>query len=236
KLLLGEGLITSEGDFWKKQNRLMRPVFGLKNIYNLVPDIQAIIEAQCDWQDGSVINTHEQMNEMTLKIIARTLFALDLSVEAPSFLKDVEYMMHFLIKKVRSVVSPPVWLPTEANREFHAARKRFDALVYRLISERRASASVSNDLLQILIDAKDEDGTGMGDAQIRDEIITILMAGHETITNTMAWTQILLAQNTDYQEKLAEEAKTFWQDGKLNEANFNRLNLHGAVLDEAMRI
>lgn len=236
KLLLGEGLITSEGELWKKQNRLMRPVFGIKHMMNLVPSIQEIIEQHCVWPDGHKINVHHEMNTLTLKIIARTLFALDLSTEAPTFLKDVEYMMHFLIKKVRSVVSPPMWIPLSRHQEFYAARDRFDNLIKRLLDERRSGRQKSNDLLQILVETRDEDGNQMSDQQIRDEVITILMAGHETITNTMAWTMILLAQNTNYQAMLNSEAKSFWDNGQLDEATFNKLNMHLAVTEEAMRL
>lgn len=236
KLLLGEGLITSEGDLWKKQNRLMRPVFGIKHMMNLVPSIQDIIQNHCTWEDGQKINVHQEMNTLTLKIIARTLFALDLSLEAPTFLKDVEYMMHFLIKRVRSVISAPMWLPLPSHQEFYAARDRFDNLIKRLLVERRSGHQCSNDLLQILVDTRDEDGNQMSDRQIRDEIITILMAGHETITNTMAWSMILLAQNPHYLDVLREESKSFWLNGQLNEANFNKLNMHLAVTEEAMRL
>lgn len=237
KLLLGEGLITSEGEMWKKQNRLMRPVFGLKHMYNLVPSIQQIIQDHCQWKDQSTVNIHSEMNELTLKIIARTLFALDLSEEAPTFLKDVEYMMHFLIKRVRTIAAPPMWIPLPAHREFFAARARFDGLIERLLQQRRQKGAIaSNDLLQILMDAKDEDGHSMSDQQIRDEIITILMAGHETITNSMAWTMIELAKNPEYQERLAAESQSFWADGKLQEAPFNKVNLHLAVMDEGMRL
>ena len=236
KLLLGEGLITNEGDAWKRQSRLMRPVFGHKNIHQLVPSIQAIIDEHCRWGDGEV-NIHQEMNELTLKIIARTLFALDLSSEAPTFLKDVEYMMHFLIKRVRTLAAWPLWLPLPSHREFFAARARFDGLIERLLRERRQSPGPShNDLLHILMQARDEDGSPMSDRQIRDEIITILMAGHETITNSMAWTMIMLAQHPEHQERLRDETASFWSDGKLQEAPFNRLNLHQAVLDEGMRL
>lgn len=236
KMLLGEGLITSEGELWKRQNRLMRPIFGIKNIMGFVSSIDKIIHDHCHWSDGAIINVHAEMNALTLKIIARTLFDLDLSKDAPYFLKDVEYMMHFLIKKVRSVVSLPLWVPTSENREFHRARQRFDDLVYRLISERRRSAEKKYDLLQILMDAVHEDGSHMSDALIRDEIITTLMAGHETITNSMSWTMMLLAEHPEYQTRLANEAQEFWSDGRLNEGVFNKVNLHQAVLDESMRL
>ncbi len=210
KLLLGEGLITSEGENWKKQNRLMRPVFGLKHMYNLVPSIQQIIMHHCQWKDQSTVNIHAEMNELTLKIIARTLFALDLSEEAPTFLKDVEYMMHFLIKRVRTIAAAPMWMPLPSHREFFAARARFDGLIERLLQQRRQNGAIaSNDLLQILMDA---------------------------ITNSMAWTMIELAKHPEYQERLAAESQSFWVDSKLQEAPFNKVNLHLAVMDEGMRL
>jgi len=220
KLLLGEGLITSEGEIWRRQNRLMRPVFGVKNIQNLVPAIEAIIKSHCRWREGQRIDGHREMNALTLKIIARTLFDLDLSEKAPAFLGDVEFMMGFLIKRVRSLVALPLWWPSKSNREFRAARERFDQLTYGLIQERRAGKVRQNDLLQTLIDAREDDGARMGDQQIRDEIITILMAGHETITNTMAWTMILLAQHPDWQQRLTQAS-----DEEC-----------GAVIEEAMRL
>lgn len=236
KLLLGDGLITSEGELWKKQNRLMRPVFGLKHMLELVPAIQDIIRQHCQWSHGQEIDVHAEMNALTLKIIARTLFDFDISREAPQFLRDVEFMLRFLLKRVRSIAAAPMWLPLAGHREFFAARDRFDGLVQRLIDERRASPSSSKDLLQILLDTRDEQGQAMSDRQIRDEVITTLMAGHETITNTMAWTMILLGQNSQYQAPLQQEAATFWDAGVLNAQAFNRVNLHAAVADEAMRL
>lgn len=236
KLLLGDGLITSEGDLWKKQNRLMRPVFGIKHMLDLVPAIQEIIHKHCQWSHGQEIDVHAEMNALTLKIIARTLFDFDISREAPQFLRDVEFMLHFLIKRVRSIAAAPMWVPLKNHREFFAARDRFDQLIQRLIDERRATPSSSKDLLQILIDTRDEQGQTMSDRQIRDEVITTLMAGHETITNTMAWTMILLAQNSQYQPLLQQEVKTFWDAGVLNAQAFNKVNLHAAVADEAMRL
>ena len=235
KLLLGEGLITSEGSLWRHQNKMMRPVFSIKNILNQKDVIQQVVQKHCRWETGQVIDVHHEMNKVTLNIIAQTLFDIDLSAQAALLLQDVEDMMHFLMGRVRSVVSLPLWVPLPANKKFLIAKKRFDDLVYRMIRERRESGAKKNDLLQLLLDTRSDDSEAMGDQQIRDEIITILMAGHETITNSMTWALILLCQNPSYQKLLSDEVKD-WKQGTEGDLFFSQQNLHQCVMDESMRL
>jgi cytochrome P450 len=235
KLLLGEGLITSEGSLWRRQNKMMRPVFSIKNILNQKDVIQQVVQKHCRWETGQVIDVHHEMNKVTLNIIAQTLFDIDLSAQAALLLQDVEDMMHFLMGRVRSVMSLPLWVPLPAHKKFLNAKRRFDDLVYRMIKERRESGVKKNDLLQLLLDTRSDDSQAMGDQQIRDEIITILMAGHETITNSMTWALILLCQNPSYQKLLADEVKD-WKQGTEGDLFFSQQNLHQCVMDESMRL
>lgn len=235
KLLLGEGLITSEGKLWREQNKMMRPLFSIRNILGQKEVIEGVVRENCQWRDGQVVDIHHEMNKVTLNIIAQTLFDIDLSTRAAKLLEDVEYMMHFLIGRVRSVVNLPISLPLPSHQKFLKARKRFDDLVYQMIRERRESGIKKNDLLQLLIDTRSESLEAMGDRQIRDEIITILMAGHETITNSMTWALILLCQNPAYQAQLGEEVAA-WNSRGRDDAFYSQQNLHQCVMDEAMRL
>lgn len=197
KRLLGEGLLTSEGELHRRQRRLVQPAFHRQRIAAYG---QAMVEEaarlSAAWQPGRMIDmAHEQMR-LTLLIVGRTLFGSDTSTDAEA----VYAAMHDLMSLFNLVALPFTeileQLPLPQTRRFQAARERLDSIIYRMIAERRAANVDRGDLLSMLLLAQDPegDGSGMNDQQVRDEALTIFLAGHETTANALTWTFYLLSQ------------------------------------------
>jgi cytochrome P450 len=231
---LGSGLITNEGDSWRKQHRLIRPIMNMKSIYDLAPRIQATTyEFISGMKSDSEVNSFNEMNRLTWRIILKTLFSQEPTKEMDEWLHEILELMHIITGKTRSSIPIPFWVPTKKHRRLKSIIKKFDDHVFGLINERR-KGSKKSDLLQLLIDAQEEGASRMSDLEIRDEIMTFMMAGHETITNSMTWTLIELAKNPQYFPLVYEEAKAF-HENKNFEVLYSMPWL-GAVIDEALRL
>jgi cytochrome P450 len=211
KRILGESLLTSEGEHHRRQRRLIQPLFHHERLVGFAPTIRERGEHAGDrWADHEMIDVREQMARLTLGIVARTLFGSEIdetgSVRIAGALTEV-------LDQFDRVFSPllPITerLPIPSTRRFQRAREVFDEIVYGLIAERRATGARGDDLLSRLIRAQDA-GSGMTDEQVRDEAITIFLAGHETTSNALTWTWLLLSEHRDvearFHERLDDEA------------------------------
>lgn len=208
KTLLGEGLLTSEEEFHRRQRRLAQPAFHRQrmNAYAAVMTDYAARTAE-RWRDGQTLDIAAEMMRLTLAIVGKTLFDADTENEAADVgaaLTSSIAAFSFLLLPYSEILEK---LPLPQMRRFHKARARLDALIYRIIEERRQSNADRGDLLSMLLLAQDEETNGgaMTDEQLRDEAMTIFLAGHETTANALVWTWVLLAQNTDVERKLHEE-------------------------------
>jgi cytochrome P450 len=230
---LGKGLITNEGDSWRKQHRLIRPLMNPKSIFTLAPKIHTVCQEFVEHlEQQRPTNGFHEMNRLTWRIILRTLFSQETTPEMDYWLGDILKLMHIITGKTRSALPLPFWVPTRDHRDLKRIIGKFDKYVFDLITERRQGEK-KNDLLQLLIDAQEEGGA-MTDHEIRDEVMTFLMAGHETITNSMTWLMIELARHPEYMEKLRPEAAAF-----LSSSDYEALNSAswmGAVIDESLRL
>ena len=204
--LLGNGLLTSEGDFWRRQRRLAQPAFHRQRIgaYGEVM-VDYTTRLTSSWRDGEVRDIHREMMRLTLEIVVKTLFNADVS-------GDADKVARVLGKIVQPFASQATlkWildnrLPTPTHRRFNQAAREIDEIVYRIIAERRSSGSDEGDLLSMLLAAHDEDGSQMNDRQLRDEVMTIFLAGHETTALTLSWAWYLLAKNPEVERKFHEE-------------------------------
>ena len=208
KRLLGEGLLTSEGEFHRRQRRLAQPAFHRQRIaaYAAVMTDYAA-RARDRWRDGETLDISEQMMRLTLAIVGKTLFDADVESDA----REVGAAMSVVMDLFNTVTIPFFELlqklPLPQLRRFDRAKAKLDAIIYRLIEERRRSGEDRGDLLSLLLLARDPEGDGgqMTDAQLRDEAMTIFLAGHETTANALAWTWYLLSQNPAIEAKLHEE-------------------------------
>ena len=209
KILLGEGLITSDGEVHRRQRRIAAPAFHRQRIqaYGSIMVERAATMREA-WRQGAEIDISAEMMRLSLEVVARTLFAQEVTEDILSINHEVNAIMklyNFLIALPRA--EDYLHLPIPGLMRFRRARKRLDEVVYRMIAEHRAAGVDRGDLLSMLLRARDEeqDHSGMSDEQIRDEVLTIFLAGYETVANALSWTWMLLGQNPAAEAKLHEE-------------------------------
>lgn len=239
KKLLGEGLLTSEGDFHLRQRRLVQPAFHRERFSaygtTMVEYAERALHA---WRDGELRDIHADMMHLTLAIAGRTLFDAEIEGDA----HDVEEAMNLSLRMFNYAILPGGQLleyaPLPWVRRLHAARERMNALIFRLIAERRAGGADRGDLLSMLIAARDAegDGGGMSDQQLRDEVVTLLMAGHETTANALTWSWHLLSQHPEVEAKLHAELATVLGGALPTPDHLPRLTYTRAVMAESMRL
>jgi len=203
--LFGEGLLTSEGDFWLRQRRLVQPAFhrGRVAAYGTTM-VEYAERAMRGWKNAEVRDIHEDMMEITLQIVGKTLFNAELTRDA----KEVGETMEVLLKLAADfgkTILIPLWVPTPRNLRARMGIRRIEKIIYRIIAQKRAEARDTGDLLSMLLAVQDEDGSRMTDKQLRDETITLFLAGHETTANALSWTIWLLAQNPAAERKFFDE-------------------------------
>jgi cytochrome P450 len=169
------------------------------------------------WRDGEERDIHEEMMQLALRIVGKTLFDADVTHDAKEVGETLDILLRIAANFGRTVLIP-LWVPTPRNLRAKLGIKRLEKVIYRIIENRRASGRDSGDLLSILLQAQDEDGTRMNDRQLRDETITLFLAGHETTANTLSWTWWLLAQNSAVEKKFHEEldGDARWFDAPLD--------------------
>jgi cytochrome P450 len=207
KVLLGEGLLTSEADFHTRQRRLVQPAFHRDRLLRYAADMVACAErARNAWVPGIELDIHKEMTRLTLAIVGRTLFSADVSSDAD----EIGRAMTQIFELFDTLLLPfSEWiqkLPIPPVRRFEKARGRLDQIVYGLIAERRRSGQDAGDLLSMLLLAQDEgDHAQMTDKQVRDEALTLLIAGHETTANALTWTWYLLSQNPEVEARMHAE-------------------------------
>ncbi len=205
KILLGEGLLTSEGEFHLRQRRLAQPAFQHERLPGYAATIANLsVRARERWRDGEAIDVSREMMRLTLAIVGATLFSAEVANEADEIgaaLTAIFSQFHTLIRPGSHLLP---WLPTREARDFRRARARLDRTVYSIIAGRRASGEDRGDLLSMLLLAQEEN-TSMTDRQVRDEAMTLFLAGHETTANALTWTFYLLSRNPACERRLHEE-------------------------------
>ncbi len=238
KVLLGEGLLTSEDDFHLRQRRLAQPAFHRARIAGYGDAMARYAERRVGlWRDGETVDVSREMAAYTLAVVGKTLFDADIEGEA----HEIGEALTAAIAAFNFTVLPfGEWLlrlPIPSARRFRRGRQRLDDTIYRLINERRASGEDRGDLLSMLMLAQDSegDGTGMSDVQLRDEALTIFLAGHETTANALTWAFYLLSQNPEGEKKLHDELDALG-DAPLGADDVARLPYTRAVMAETMRL
>lgn len=237
--LLGEGLLTSEGESWFRQRRLAQPVFQQKRISGYGQVMVEYAEAMANsWQDGQTRDIHEDMMRLTLNIVMKTIFNQEVSEgEAKNIANAVDVAMDWFESKRKQGFLILEWFPRPENIRYKNAIQQLDKSVYSIINQRRSSGESPGDLLSMLMEARDEDDhSQMNDKQLRDEVITLIIAGHETTSNTLSWTWMLLAQYPEVQAKLLEEINTVLEGRTPTVADLPRLRYASLVIKESMRL
>jgi cytochrome P450 len=239
KPLLGEGLLTSEGELHRRQRRLAQPAFHHARIASYAATmVDHALRVRDSWHEGEVLDFAGEMMRLTLAIAGKTLFDTDVASDADTIARALGAAMStFTLARV------PFWrlllhVPLPSTLRFARARRELDEVVYRLIAEHRRSGRDRGDLLSMLLLARDEEGgTGaMTDRQLRDEAMTILLAGHETTAVALSWTFYLLAQNPEVAKALHDELDAVLRGAPPTAADVKRLPYLEMVLSESMRI
>jgi cytochrome P450 len=234
--VLGQGLLTSEGEFWKHQRRLVQPAFFRDRILSYGELMTSYTRRMLEtWQDGEVRDVHADMMRVTLEITARCLFNVDITHAAGTIGQALEVVMQHM-PKLAGFAFLPDWVPVPGLGAFRRALADLDQIVYGIIRDRRADGQHPGDLLDMLLDARDENGAGMSDQQLRDEVMTLLLAGHETTANTLAWTLYLLSQHPEQQSRLEAEVAGVLDGRVAQAAELQRLPYTQLVLMESQRL
>jgi cytochrome P450 len=235
--LLGDGLLTSDGETHRRHRKLLAPAFAPKRLAAYGEIMVDETRRQLGrWQPGQRIDLAQEMMEMTLAIAGRTMFSTDVRRDAPAVAEGLDLGMRAQQANLRSPIQLGYEWPLPRHRQMRRAVKILDEVVYRLIAEGRARATDRGDVLSILLLARDEeDGSGLTDQQVRDEVMTLLLAGHETTANALTWTWYELARNPGALDRLVAELEPF---GKRTLAtdDLAALPWNLAVIEEAMRL
>jgi cytochrome P450 len=235
KRIFGRGLLTSDGDFWLRQRRLAQPAFHRARIAGYASTMVEYTERLLhEWQDGEERDIHAEMMRLTLQIVGKTLFDADVEHDAQDIGKSMELLLE-LSANFRRTIFIPHWVPTPTNFRMERAIRQIEKVLYRMIAEKRASGRDSGDLLSMLLAAQDEDGSRMTDQQLRDEAITLFLAGHETTANTLSWTWWLLAQNPVVEAKLHSELRTVLAGRAPSLDDLPKLVYTNHIITESMR-
>jgi cytochrome P450 len=240
KRLLGQGLLTSEDPVHLRQRRMMQPAFHRERISGYASVMSEYAARHVEgWRHGETRDMSKEMSRLTMAIVGKTLFDADVASEADELGKALTVA----IETFGKTIALPFFeihdrLPLPSNRRFEKARARIDATIARLIAERRRSSQGRTDLLSLLVAAQDVegDGAGMTDAQVRDEAVTIFLAGHETTANALTWTWYLLSQNPEAEARLHAELDTFARNTALGFGDLPALRYTEMVLAESMRL
>lgn len=235
KKVFGEGLLTSEGDFHHKQRSLVQPAFQQTRIESY----STIVEEYADramglWKNGQILDIHLEMMKLTMSIVAKCLFDSDLESESKSLVKDLTTTIEYFNRLSSPLAGLLKRLPT--NRKYEKAVGRIDSMIYDLIKRRRESQSDEGDLLSMLLRARDEGHNEMSDRQLRDEILILFAAGHETTANALTWTWYLLSQNPSVGDKLHAEVDQYSRQELKNSKTLQKLEYTTKVFTESMRL
>ncbi|HTT77933.1 MAG TPA: cytochrome P450 [Candidatus Binataceae bacterium] len=241
KRLLGEGLLTSEGRLWLRQRRLMAPMFHRQRIAEFgATMVDCTLKMLDQWNSlastGNTFDACSEMMRLTLEIVARVLFKVEIGGElAHEIGRDVTIANERFGQFDLGTLLP--WLPTLRNLQFRRATRSLNAIVGGIIASRRRIGQDRGDLLSLLLSARDEDtGEAMSDQQIRDEVVTLILAGHETTANALAWTWYLLSQNPEVELKLHAELAEVLGGRTPAVADLPNLRYTSKVIDESMRL
>ena len=234
--LIGNGLVASEGEFWLRQRRLVQPAFHRDRIAEYSDlMVQCAEDAAAGWRDGDVRQLDAEMSALTLRVVARALFGTE--VDVPTFASSVGFVSEHLQSRLNGVrFFIPDWLPTPGNVRMKRAVRRLDRVLYRVIAERRASGDRRHDLLGLLLAARDAEGGGMSDRQLRDEATTLMIAGHDTTATTLTWAWYLLARHPAAERVLHAELETVLAGRRPTAADVARLRYAEQVIYEALRL
>ena len=239
KLLLGEGLITSEGELWERQHRLMQPHFTPRCVADfadiMLDATRRMLERWAPADGRQAIQVDDEMARLTGNIIGRILFDRDLDDETSPIDEAFQYCIDFIDKRSADLIALPMFLPTAANRRFKHHLASLYHYIDERVSEHRRDPG-ADDFLSVLLGSQSDDGESMSDTQLRDELVTLFVAGYQTTMHALTWTWYLLDQHPPVLARLLEEQQAVLGDRELTPADLRELSFPSMVFQEAMRL
>jgi cytochrome P450 len=208
-LLLGDGLFTSDGEYWLTQRRIIQPAFHRDQIKTYAETMHELCMQMVDrWNEHKEIELTTEMTDLTLRIISKTMLDIDLADQGSVVKHRLPFALSFMVNRITSPLAVPLWLPTTQNHRFRKALKMLDEVINGIIRHKKGNLGL--DLLSQLILLKDEStGKGMSDQQLRDELMTIFLAGHETTAMGLTWLLNHILQDEDLRQQLVDVAQNF---------------------------
>lgn len=235
--IIGEGLLTSDGEFHKRQRRLVQPAFHHQRIASYAAVMVSYTQHMLDgWQIGETIDVAQEMMRLTMSIVAKTLFDADVSSNADALGKAIALGITTVSQRMGALLRLPDWLPTRANMERREANELMQRTIMKIIEQRRLSGEDKGDLLSMLLTASDADGSQMSDQQVYNEVMTLFIAGHETTANTLAWALYLLAQHAEIEIRLISELDDVLEGRLPKVEDLDKLRYAEMIIKESMRL
>jgi cytochrome P450 len=243
RLLLGNGLLTSEGNFWKQQRRLIQPAFYKESIAKM--SVIMLEEAEIlskKWEqnarDKIKVSATDDFYSFALNIVTKSLFITEINDKINDINTLVTKAMEIGSYRIEHPFLPPIWFPSKKNIEDKKVLKQLDDLIYGIIEDRRKSGKMHNDLLDLLIYSRDEEtGQQMSNQQLRDEVITLFMAGHETTAVALTWLSLLLARHPESHKKAVDELNKILPNNKKPDyESVRQMEYLKCIIDETMRL
>ncbi|MFO0868551.1 MAG: cytochrome P450 [Pirellulales bacterium] len=243
QLVTGAGILVSEGELWRRQRRLMQPAFARQQVTRFGANMETATRGLIErWtaeraQSAEPLDVAQEMVRLTMGIVSSWLFSSQIAAEADEVGQAIRETFALVGARLNGEFRAPLWVPTPGNRRFLRSRQLLWETMSRLIAARRAAGTDQRDLLGMLLAAQDEEsGRGMTDEQVRDEVITLLIAGHDTVGAALSWAWYLLGKHPQVQEDLHDEAAGVLQGRIPTVADLERLPLATAIFEETLRL
>lgn len=243
KPLMGDGLFSSDGELWKRQRRLVQPAFQKKHHPRMAEIICSATASMLDrWEANAAarraIDARGEVILLTLEILLRSMFSGDLIGHEPELREAViEYEKHMDLVGAVNLAKLPAWFPSAGRRRFQGAVRTLEQFIFRVVKERRRTQTDNGDLVSLLLWARDEEtGQPMSDRQIRDELMTMLQAGHDTVSDAVAWTWFLMAKHLDVRDRVEQEVDSVLGGQPPRLEDLARLAYTDCVIQESMRV
>lgn len=239
-LVTGQGLLTTSGEQWLRQRRMTQPAFHRQRIAGFGGAMTSAALRMLQRWDAlpadTVLDIDHEMMKMTLEIVGHTMFSADLSDETSELVNAVLIALDYIVYRAQTPIALPLFVPTRRNRGFRRALAVLDRAVEGLINERRAATGQYDDLLAMLLEAQSEDGEPMSNRQLRNEVLTLIIAGHETVASALTWAWHLLANHPEAEARLHAELQAVLGGRAAQLHDLPQLPYTRAVFDEALRL
>ena len=239
-LVLGNGLVTSSGEVWKYHRRIIQPIFHRSRMAAMADRMARVGEQRiAGWSalEGQPVDIAAEMMQLALEVISQTMFTTSMAQHIGQISRALRVSLKYAFDSFHNPLRLPSWVPTQRNREFRSVMQFMDGLIYGLLAERRRTGATHGDLLDLLLQARDDEtGMGLSDQELRDEALTIFAAGHETTANALAWTWYLLATHPEAKARFHEEVDRVLQGRAPNAEDLPQLPYTRAIFDESLRL